>query len=101
MTSGPSLWLEVRHPFWKGGIYTDCTHRLTEGRVQLSARKENPENPVNITLLEQNGKLIAGSPFASLRENAALSGSCLPSAPLREKQALETDPPLGDRSAPR
>src|SRR5713226_1851043 len=27
------------------------------------------------------------SPFASLRENAALSGSCLPSAPLRENQA--------------
>ena len=41
------------------------------------------------------------SPFASLRENAALSGSCLPSAPLRENQALETDPPSGDRSAPR
>ena len=41
------------------------------------------------------------SPFAALRENAALSGSCLPSAPLRENQALETDPPSGDRSAPR
>jgi hypothetical protein len=41
------------------------------------------------------------SPFASLRENAALSGSCLPSAPRRENQALETDPPSGDRSAPR
>jgi hypothetical protein len=41
------------------------------------------------------------SPFASLRENGALSGSCLPSAPLRENQALETDPPSGDRSAPR
>src|SRR6266540_6638215 len=37
----------------------------------------------------------ARSPFASLRENAALSGSCLPSAPLRENQALETDTPFG------
>src|SRR5438046_2187842 len=47
------------------------------------------------------GRSTAGSPFASLRENGALSGSCLPSAPLRENQALETDPPSGDRSAPR
>ena len=44
---------------------------------------------------------LGRSPFASLRENGALSGSCLPSAPLRENQALETDPPSGDRSAPR
>src|SRR5262245_50169267 len=101
MTSGPSLWLEVRHPFWKGGIYTDCTHRLTEDRAQPSVRKENPENPVKITLSGQNDKLITGSPFASLRESAALSGSCLPSAPLRENQALETDPSSGGRSAPR
>jgi len=45
--------------------------------------------------VKRSRRLPAHSPFASLRENAALSGSCLPSAPLRENQALETDSPSG------
>ena len=38
------------------------------------------------------------SPFASLRENAAVERELLPSATLRENQEFETDAPSGHRS---
>jgi len=88
----------------KEWIKTECHHLSRVMRANEALQRSRPllrfwqKLKVLVWGLAAEGKR---SPFASLRENAALSGSCLPSAPLRENQALETDPPSGDRSAPR